>query len=260
MKKKYKILVLTDLNKNANKTLKSCVSISKIVNADIDFLYIKKPTEVVEKENQLAAMRAINKDYLSTDKKIKDLINPISENYNVKINHTFTTGNVKTEIEKYIDQNKPDIIVLGKRKSRILNFIGDNITQIVLNKHSGTVVITDFNKVLEPNNELSIGLFNTAITSDEIIEKIIGSTEKPLTSFKIVESLTTSKEEQSLNKKTVEYAFKKGDNVIENVSNYLSKTNINLLCVNRARNISDSTKISITDMINSLDCSLILTT
>jgi nucleotide-binding universal stress UspA family protein len=260
MKKKYKILVLSDLNKNANSTLKSCVSISKIVNADINLLYIKKPTDVVEKDNQLAAMRAINKDYLSTEQKIKDLINPISDNYNVKINHTFTIGNVRTEIEKYIDQNKPDIIVLGKRRPKLVNFIGDNITQIVLKKHKGTVVITDFNKVLDPNKELSIGLFNTTITSDEFIEKIIDSTHNPLTSFKIVENLTTSKEEQSLNKKTVEYAFKKGDNVIENISNYLSRTNVNLLFVNRTKGISDSAKISIKEMIDNLDCSLILTT
>ena len=260
MKKKYKILVLSDLNKDANKTLISGVSISKIVNADIDFLYIKKPTEVVEKENQLSAMRAINEDYLLTDKKIKDLINPISDNYNVKINHKFSIGNIKTEIEKYIDLNKPDIIILGKRKSKIVSFMGDNITQIVLKKHRGTVVITDFNEVLEPNKELSLGLFNTTITSDKFIGKIIGSTQKPLTSFKIVEGFTTSKEEQPLNKKTVEYAFKKGDNVLENISKYLSKTNINLLCVNRARSISNSTKISINDMINNLDCSLILTT
>ena len=259
MEKKYKILVLADLNKKEENTLKSCVSISKIVNAEISLLYIKKPTELVEKDHQLAVIRAINKDYVSTDKKIKDLINPISDEYNVKINHTFTIGNLKTEIENYIDQNKPDIIVLGKRKSKLTNFIGDNMTQFVLKKHKGTVVITDYNKALEPNKELSLGLFNTTFKGDEFLEKIIDSAQKPLTSFKVVESLTTSKNEQPLNNKTVEYAFKNGDNVLENISNYLSRTNINLLCVNRARSISDSTNISIKDIINNLDCSLILT-
>jgi|TARA_B110000305_G_C19441019_1_gene641855 hypothetical protein len=260
MGKKNKILVLFDLNKSTSNTLKSCVSISKIVNADINFLYVKKPTEVVEKDNQLAAMRTINKDYRSTDKKIKDLINPISDTYNVSINHTFTIGNVKNEIEKYIDKNKPDIIVLGKRKSKSISFMGDNITQFILKKYKGTVVITDQKKALDPSQELSLGLFNNTITDDKFIKKIIDSTQQPLKSFKVVDRLTTSKKEQTLSKKTIEYAFEKGDNVIENISNYLSKTNINLLCVNRERSISDSTKISINDMINNLDCSLILTT
>jgi hypothetical protein len=138
--------------------------------------------------------------------------------------------------------------------------MGDNITQFILKKYKGTVVITDQKKALDPSQELSLGLFNNTITDDKFIKKIIDSTQQPLKSFKFVDRLTTSKKEQTLSKKTIEYAFEKGDNVIENISNYLSKTNINLLCVNRERSISDSTKISINDMINNLDCSLILTT
>jgi len=85
MKNKYKILVLSDLNKSTSKTIKSSISIAKIVDADINFLYIKKPSDVVQKDNQLSAMRTINQEYFSIDKKIKDLIAPISKDYNVKV-------------------------------------------------------------------------------------------------------------------------------------------------------------------------------
>jgi nucleotide-binding universal stress UspA family protein len=255
---KYKILVLSDLNKSVSKTLLSSVSLAKIVNAKINFLYVKKPTDVVEQDSQLSAMRTINQEYFSIDKKIKELIKPISESYNVAINHTFTIGNIKNEIEKYIDENKPDIIVLGKKKSRIVSFLGDNITQFILNKHNGAIVIADENNVLEPNKELSLGLFNSINTSNSFVAKIIASTQKPLKSFKILESSTNS--EKVLNdEKIVEYVFEKGDNVIKNISNYLTKSNVNLLFVNRQNQSEKSLKLNIKDVINDLDCSLFLT-
>jgi nucleotide-binding universal stress UspA family protein len=151
MTNKYKILVLADLNKSTSKILKSSVSIAKIVDADINFFYVKKPIEVVEKESQLSAMRTINREYFSIDKKIKSIIGPISEKYNVTINQAFIIGNIKNEIDKHIDKTKPDIIVLGKSKPKIISFFGDKITQFILEKHKGTIVITDNKHCLEPN-------------------------------------------------------------------------------------------------------------
>lgn len=259
MKKQYKILVLSDLNKSTNNTLKSSISLAKIVNAEINFLYVKSPSDVVDTENQLSAMRSINQNYIITNNKITDLINSISNAYNINVNHTFTIGNVKNEIEKYIEKNKPDIIVIGKRKSKLFNFIGDNITQFVLNKYKGIIVIADGNNVLEPNKELDLGLFNNSITNDAFLQEIIGSTKKPLNYFKIVENLSTSNDQKVLNNNKIEYAFVKGSNVIKNVSNYLTKSNVNLLCISRNNSISGSVKTNLNELINKLDCSLIIT-
>ena len=253
---KYKILVLSDLNKTTSNTLKSSVSLAKIVDTDINFLYVKKTTEVVKKENQLSAMRAINKDHLVSNKKIKDLIRPFSENYNVNINHTFTIGNLKNEIDKYIDDNKPDVIILGKRKSKVINFIGDNIIQFILKKHKGIIVIVDDKNVLEPNKELQIGLFNSTKANSVFTNNIVKSTKKPLKSFKIAEDSNSLKEE--VGEKTSEYIFTKGDNALKNISNFISKSKINLLFVDRKKENLINTNIK--DLINILDCSLILMT
>jgi hypothetical protein len=253
MKNKYKILVLSDLNKSTRKTIKSSVSIAKIVDADINFLYIKKPSDVVQKESQLSAMRTINKEYFSIDKTIKDLIDPISKDYNIPINHKFIIGNLKNEIEQYIDENKPDIIVLGKRKSKIVHLMGDNITQFVLKKYKGIIVISDETKPLEPNNELSLGLFNQIESNNVFVKSVFNSSQKPLMSFKTKDDTTKLKED-----KTIEYVFKKGDNTIKNISNYLTKSNVNLLLVQREKN--NNNKSNIKEAINKLNCSLILTT
>lgn len=258
--KKHKILVLSDINKSTSNTLKSSVSLAKIVNADIHFFYVKKPTDVVEKESQLSAMRTINRAYFSIDEKIKNIIKPISNNYGVNINQTFTIGNVKNEIEKYIDENKPDIIVLGKRKSKKISLIGDKITQFILKKHKGIIVIADDINVLEPNNELSLGLLNTTNKNNSIIDTIVNSTQKPLKSFNITEKNAPIKESFLTEKKTIDYVFEKGDDTIKNISNYLEKNNINLLFVDREKNKSTSKKTNIKEVIKNINCSLILTT
>ena len=259
MKDTYKILILSDLSKSADKTIKSAVALAKIMNANIDFFYVKKPTEVVEKESQLSAIRTINKAYVTIDKEIKNLINPISNNYNTKINHSFTIGNIKSEIAEYIHKNKPDIIVLGKQKATILPFLGDNITQFILKKYKGTIVISDNQNSLEPNKELSLGLFQNSNSTAVLVENIIKSTQKPLTYFKITKNDTTSKKTLLEGENKIEYVFEQGDNTMKNISNYLSKKKINALFVSRKKNNSDAMKTNIKSIMKSINCSLILT-
>tara|TARA_B110000238_G_scaffold159285_1_gene172708 strand:+ start:153 stop:935 length:783 start_codon:yes stop_codon:yes gene_type:complete len=259
MKDTCKILVLSDLSKSASKTIKSAVALAKIIDANIDFFYVKKPTEVVKEDSQLSAIRIINKAYVTIDKEIKNLLNPISDSYNTKINHSFTIGNIKSEIAEYIHKNKPDIIVLGKQKATILPFLGDNITQFILKKYKGTIVISDNQNSLEPNKELSLGLFQNSNSTAVLVENIIKATQKPLTYFKITKNDTTSKKTLLEGENKIEYVFEQGDNTMKNISNYLSKKKINALFVSRKKNNSDAMETNIKSIVKSINCSLILT-
>ncbi len=251
--KNYKILILSQLNETINNTLKSSMNIADIIDADISILYVKKPTEIVKGENQLSAMRAINKSYLTANKIINEITKPYSKKYN--INHTFIIGNLKSEIEKYIDDNKPDIILFEKKKYKSVDLINDNITQFILKKHKGIIIILE-NNILDINKELNIGLFNNTKINNKLTKSIINSTQKILKTFKIEEKTNSLKKESD--KKTVEYIFAKGNNVIKDISHYLSKSKINLLFVDRKK--ENLININIKDIINTLDCSLILTT
>ena len=261
---KYKILVLSDLKKSTSTTLKSSVSLAKMINGDIEFFYVKKPTEIVERESQLSAIRALNNEHNTTDKKIQKLIKPISKDYGIQINYKFSFGHVKNEIEKHIKAYKPDIIVLGKRQSKSFNFIGDNMANFVLKKHKGVVIIAAAENALEPNEKISLGVLNGIEKSFniEFADDLMEYTQKPLKSFKIVNSSNTLKETQMpTDKKTVEYVFEQGDNAIENLSNYLSKNNINLLCMDRGekKNKESLVNSDIKDVINKLNVSLLVT-
>lgn len=260
MKNNYKILVLSDLKEDTNNILKSTISLAKIIHGDINFFHVKSATDVIEKENQLSAIRTINSQYKTVHKKIHTLTKSISENYDVYINSKFSFGNVKNEIDKYIQEYKPNIIVLGKRKSKSLNFIGNNITEYILKTYSGVVMIASGKHALEPNKEISLGMLNSlqSLSNLKFAKDLIEHTQKPLKSFKIVQNSNDLEETQSfLDKKMIEYVFDKNDNSIKNISNYVSKNNINLMCINRNEK-NNPNSLDIKEVISKLNVSLLV--
>src|SRR5690606_11069382 len=156
----YKILVLSDLKDSTDTTLKSTVSLAKMINGNINLFHVKKPTQIVDRENQLTAKRNINEKHTATHNKIKNIITPISSEFGIDINYDFSFGNVKNEIANYIKEQKPDIIVLGKRKPSRFKLLGDSITHFVLKNFNGVVMITSDVNALEPNSGVSLGVLN----------------------------------------------------------------------------------------------------
>lgn len=256
---RYKILVLSDLKKDTNRILKSTVSLARMIGGNIDFYHVKKPIDVVETESQLSAIRKIGADHVIIEKKINSLLKSISNEFDIQMNSSFTFGNVKKEINNYIETTKPDIIVLGKRKPNLLKIGGDNITDYVLQNHQGPVMIASSESVLEPNSELSIGVFNNVEESFNIdfANDLMSHAKKPLKSFKILNSdsdfKTTSKDHEF---KTIDFVFEKNDSTINNLTNYLSKNKINLFCMSRENQSSKSTVLN-SEVIKKLNVSLL---
>jgi nucleotide-binding universal stress UspA family protein len=258
MKQKCKILVLSDIDSSTAKIIKNSVNLAKIVDGEINFFCVKKATDIVEKESQLSAMRTINEKFLEADNKIKKIIEEQSKNEDVKIDYKISFGNLKNEISNQIKETNPDMIVLGKSKSKVLSFIGDNIINHVLKEYSGTVMITSENNLLEANSDISLGLLDNVNTfSSKFAETIVSYSDKSLTSFSINDDKLVANNIDDSSKKIVEFVFEKGDNVIENISNYLSKSKVNLLFIHREK---QEIKSNIKKIIKNLDCSLILTT
>ncbi|ARV15862.1 universal stress protein [Polaribacter sp. SA4-12] len=261
MKQKCKILVLSDIDSSTEKIIKNGVNLAKIVDGEINFFCVKKAIDIVEKESQLSAMRTINEKFLEADNKIKKIIKEQSKNEDVKIDYKISFGNLKNEISKEIKETNPDIIVLGKSKSKVLSFIGDNIISHVLKEYSGTVMIASDNNLLDASSDISLGVLDNINTfSNKFAETIVSYSDKSLTSFCINDDKLNSNNTTDSSKKIVEFVFEKGDNVIKNISNYLSKSKVNLLFINREGQEINSVKPDIKSIIKNLDCSLILTT
>lgn len=139
--KTYSILVLLDLKQNTKNLLKYTVALSKKVTADVEFFSVRNPTDVVDTDNQLSAMRNINTDCIALYKELKHMLAPISKQTGVKVKSTFAFGNAKHQIEKRINTLLPDIIILGARKPKIVPFLGDRITEFLQKKYKGKLLI-----------------------------------------------------------------------------------------------------------------------
>ena len=259
-KNNYKIVVLSDLKDDVKSILKSAITLSKMIDGEIKFFHVRSASDVVEKENQLSAMRSINSEFKTIDKKIQQLLAPISKEYDVAINAKFSIGNVKNEIDKYIKEIQPDIIVLGKKKSTSFSFIGDNLTDFILKTHRGVIMISCENTTLEPSKEIALGLLNDVmpLSNLDFADDLIKNSQKPLKSFKIAKGADSSEEiGLSTKEKIVEYVFEKNDNSIKNLSNYVSKNNINLLCVNRGDQ-NHKNKAGVKNLIGKINVSLLV--
>tara|TARA_R110002074_G_scaffold203460_4_gene371512 strand:+ start:1689 stop:2495 length:807 start_codon:yes stop_codon:yes gene_type:complete len=259
-KNNYKIVVLSDLKDDVKSILKSAITLSKMIDGEIKFFHVRSASDVVEKENQLSAMRSINSEFKTIDKKIQQLLAPISKEYDVAINAKFSIGNVKNEIDKYIKEIQPDIIVLGKKKSTSFSFIGDNLTDFILKTHRGVIMISYENTTLEPNKEIALGLLNyeMPLSNLDFSDALIKNSKKPLKSFKIAKGAGLSKDlALSAKEKIVEYVFEKNDNSIKNLSNYVSKNNINLFCINRSGQ-NYKNKADVKDLIGKINASLLI--
>lgn len=267
-KQTTKIVVLTDLKKSMGPLLRSTIGLSKMVNGNIELLHVKKMLDVVKKENQLSAIRSMNHEYAAADKKIQKTIKTFSEEYGVPINCSLSFGNLKGEISEFLKKHQPDIVVLGRKRSKTLDVFGDNIAQYILGQYDGTLLIVDNKKAFEPNKDLSLGVLNNSekISGMAFTNELIGYSQKPLTSFKIVKNSNKSKESNVVSKSgLVEYVFEHNSNSIKTLSKYLTKNNINLLCVDRMDNSSTKNQNNkrpttiVKDIIGQLDVSLFLT-
>jgi hypothetical protein len=261
--KKFKILVLSNLDSSTQNVLKSAVSLAKMIQGELEVFSVTKPTAIIDRENQLSAIRTINNQHTVTGKKMNNLIDPIIKEYDITIKHSFAFGNVKNEITNLIEERQPDIIVLGKRKSAPFQLIGDSITQFIFNTFKGTIMIASDKNTLEPNKEISLGTLNNLepLVNLKFAEDLLANTKTSLKSFKIVKKLGASEQvTEPVSQKTVEYVFEHNDSSIKNLSNYLSKSNINLLYLNRMKKQADIFMTSdIKGLVNGLNVNLLVT-
>ncbi|WP_424003421.1 universal stress protein [Maribacter sp. IgM3_T14_3] len=267
MSKKYKIAVFSDMKESLGNTLKSTLNLAKMLNGEIAIFHVKKGTEVVTEASQLSAIRSLNSEFITMENDIKSIVNSFSKEFGVTMSYSCAIGNLKNEIADYIKKEKPDFIVLGKKKSNFFNILGDKLIPFVLKIHKGPIFLTDEINVLDYGNDLSLGvLSNTEETLiADLTEDLLLHSQKPLKSFKILKNMNTiTKPLASQQKKEVEFIFENNSNSMKNLSNYITKNKINLLCVNRFENKKkkDSSALSmpanISDMVNNINVPLLL--
>ena len=235
--KKNKILILSELKYNVEALIISAASIAKKIDAEINFFYVKKPTEIIGNDSQLSAFRSINKEQIQTEKELENLLKPLKEKYTIEIKSKFSFGNIKTEMEDHIRQTNPDLIVIGKRRANLFNLPGDRVTDFVLDRFSIPVLISSETFTSDISENISVGVLNSneSTSSNLVLNKLIQDSKTPLKSFKIVDKAENLSNNNSTEEGLIEYVFERNDNSISSLSNYLEKSKVDLLYLDRSK-------------------------
>lgn len=152
----YKILVLSDLKDESKKALSYAAKLAKEINAKVELLHIKTISKIAQMENPIAISREISEVQNKMNKQINDFIQPVSEENNIKIETTFSLGNIKNVIEKHIKTINPDMIILGERRPKKFNIFSDNIIKYVNKIYDGVVFEATDASLLDERGNVSL--------------------------------------------------------------------------------------------------------
>jgi hypothetical protein len=261
--KKNNIAVLINLDKPQPNIIQNSINVARSMDASLTFLYVRKGAQAVQSENHIAAINALTDTHMKIDGKMRELLEPFQQSMDTELRSKIAIGNVKYHIEKHLDQLNPDLVILGKRSKKALPWEGDRLTQFVVNKFQGPVLISATDQVLEFNEQLSLGMLS-AIVSDStkgFVADLIKISSQPVKSFRIVNKAGEDQSSSTMPFKTVEYAFDPGDNAVKSLSKYVLRNNVNLLFLDRDHVTQRSRKTTSTSMngvINQLPSSLLL--
>ena len=261
--RKNNIVVLINLDKPQPNIVQNSINVANSINAAVTFLYVKKATEAVQNENHISAIKTLTDTHMRIDGKMRELLEPFQQTTETELRSKIAIGNVKYHIEKHLNDINPDLVILGKRSKKILPWEGDRLTEFVVNKFQGPVMISSTDQVLELNEQLSLGLLSTTGTDSPkgFVSDLLKISSKPVKSFRIVNKTGESELPRPMPFKTVEYAFDPGDDAVKNLSKYVLRNNVNLLFLDRDQVTKGNRKTSSTNMnevINQLPSSLLL--
>ena len=245
LQSKYRILVVSDQTKTSQTVLNNAVNLAKNLNGSIELFYVKSPARVVRYDNQLSAMRELNQERVRIEKEMKAIVDEIAENERIPIIYDFTFGNVMNEVKKHIDTTQPDIVVLGKAKSKVSNLFGTDLTSYLMKDFKGTLLISSNDQTLSVSKEISLGILDDKMSkgNGDLAADLEKSSTNPVTWFKINGPKTPpgiGSDEQSLQgttrpSGTTTFEFEPGANFSNSVSKYVERSGVNLLCVRRSK-------------------------
>ena len=226
----YRILVLVDDSKASVTALRNAVNLSDTLGGTVSAFHVIPARELAEQENQLATLRFIQRKYRKVSSKIKDMVASVAEKEHTRIPIKIHYGNIKNQIASYVADTNPDILVVGNKKNKKIGFLGDGITQFVIDTCKCNILVSTASHQFHSYTDVSLGIYGDSLEQEgfEVIHHIHEKSDKPARFFSIgntKDSKSTSTQDK------VSYVFTEGANALEGLSNYVKRSNTQLFCI-----------------------------
>jgi nucleotide-binding universal stress UspA family protein len=235
-------LVLMDFSESSYIALKYAISLAKLTNGAIHVCHIGSPGEVVKTDNQAAALRAIESQNNKVADKLGAIVETIiTEDIPAMYHHAF--GNIIHEFENLIEQIKPELIVVGKKKENP-KFTG-KLTRYLLDIYSGSLLIVNEENEFQKDTKIAIGCSGNTLHqyAPLLISQLDQHTKTPLT---LVNIKTPSKPDeiidlpkiwQSSYTKNLNISIeqKESSSIVNGLIEHITDENIQLFCIGNGK-------------------------
>ena len=258
----FRFLVVFDQSKAAHVGLQNAINLAKPINGAIDILCINQLSNIEKTENQVAFLRELKEMHQRIKLEMQKLVNLISDTEELTIIYSYTYGNLIEEVQKHIQMTEPDMVVIGRQKRGFLNsFNIRKLNQLRVN-YDGLILLSGEKNNLSNTKKLKLGFLDEKEINNSfnLIQELIRKTKPILSVFTIFNKKNVKKESKP---KKVIYEFEENDVVDSNITNYIHKNRIDLLCVrwsikDSLRNFRDQNHVLTKKIITNTEAPILL--
>lgn len=256
-KTNFKILVLTDFSKSSRIALLNAAKFAKLVNGSVSAYHVRSLQALYEEENQVSLARRRRDELVETHAVAEEMLSRIAEDEGVDVHFSMDFGNVKNCVMNKVSTTYPDLLILGKRKSKILNLLGDRLTQFVVENCNTSILISSSHSELHSFSDLSLGFYGETLEKSDLnIIDHLQETTRPIKYFGIRNQSIEVDTIDEPKKKDRSFIFsQEGDIAIEALTSYVSRTNTELFCIPKKDN---SDPQSVMQMVNRIDVPILI--
>ena len=254
---KFNILVLTDFSESSEIAIRNAAKLAKLVNGQVRAYYVKSLKPFAEEENQIALSRRLRKHYMETHASVKEMMSAIQEEEGVRVNFSMDFGNVKNCVSSKVKSLQPDLLILGKRKPNLLSFIGDKLTQHLIDSCDASILISSSDEVLHSFSDLSLGYYGETIAESNLnIINNLKETNHPVNYFGIRNQAIPAETQSEPQKKGRSFIFpQEGVKAIEALTSYVSRSNTQLFCIHNGEHLDPQ---PVKHMVNNLNVPILI--
>ena len=242
VKKEFEFLVITDFSDTSCLALEYAMSIAKLIKCSIHVCHVANTKNIVDSENQLAALREIK----LAESRIKSKLASIAGMIKTEGIHAttyYSLGNQISELVSHIEYKTPDLIVIG-RKHHKTKWPG-KLTRFLMNRYTGSLIVTGQKTEFNVNTKMAFGCKEKTLI--EYNYSLILTMAKHLGAGLDVINVGVSNEmdvnmklhgvKDLLNEKDADLSFEfvKGEDVVQRLIEYILDNNIQLFCIGKGK-------------------------
>lgn len=229
-----RLLVVIEKQKHINDLLINTVNFRKLINAEVNILFVVDPKNINSVENPLVFINNIEDEISKINTKLKKITEIICDQENISIDCKVDVGKLETVVNSYVNEINPHVILINNNLGN--NKLWNNrVIPDYLKDFKGSIIITNEKNITIPRNKLKLGCFGPEVFSkdNKVIQKLLKSNSYPIYVYLSITNVFKEKIRQIKN--IIETEFKVFEFQTENkdlgILKYLNYCKVDLLCI-----------------------------